>query len=337
MKRHVILFVLVFSYLVGYSQISTEENPVSFQYTQSELTKFSKPAPGNRRDVKILRPPDVNALQQEDKQDEQNGLPPRFGAPILVNFSLQNSGNWMELPNGDKLWQLEIQSKGALSLNLLYDKFWLPEGSKFFIYSKDKKHILGAFTALNNKGTKNNLQGFATGLIFSDTIILEYYHPKNVTEKGFVNIAYIVYGYKYIKITENKSLNSSGHCHINANCVEGSGLQKEKNAVALILVNGHRWCTGSLINNTTKNQEPLFLTADHCLGSWANNGIKYDAINNPNLSLWSFYWNYETPNCSNSINELPLKSTVGATILANNETTDFALLKLTEDPRKKKG
>lgn len=31
MKRYAILPVLVFSCIVGYSQISTEENPVSFQ------------------------------------------------------------------------------------------------------------------------------------------------------------------------------------------------------------------------------------------------------------------------------------------------------------------
>lgn len=338
MKR-IILLSLIFLSLVGYAQISTEEEPISFQYTNNELSRMS---PQSTRKLAVrtnylkkLTSPNLNKLKQEDIRDEQNGLPPRFGAPMAVNYNLQNSGKWLTLPDGDKLWQLEIQSKGALSLNLLYDKFWLPEGTKFFIYSKDKKHTLGAFTAVNNKGSKNNLQGFATGLIYSDDIILEYYQPKNIADKGIINIAYVVYGYKYIRIKQNKSFNSSGNCHFNINCSEGSDWEKEKNAVALILVNGHRYCTGSLINNTAKNKEPLFLTADHCLGGWATGGVKYDAINNPNLSHWSFCWNYETPNCL-GISEPPLNSTVGATILANNESTDFALLKLAEDPKNKK-
>jgi hypothetical protein len=29
--------------------------------------------------------------------------------------------------------------------NLLYDKFWLSDGAKFFIYSEDKKQHIGAF------------------------------------------------------------------------------------------------------------------------------------------------------------------------------------------------
>lgn len=252
---------------------------------------------------------------------------------MAVNYNLQNSGKWLTLPNGNKLWQLEIQSNKALSLNLLYDKFWLPEGTKFFIYSKDRKHTLGAFTSVNNKGTKENLQGFATSLIYSDNIILEYYQPKDVVEEGVINVAYVVYGYRYIQLENINQQHAD--CQVDVNCSEGNDWQKEKNAIALILVNGHRYCTGSLINNTAKNQEPLFLTADHCLGGWATGGVKYDAINNPNLSHWSFYWNYELPGCSSA--KLPLiKSTVGATILANNEITDFALLKLNEDPRNKK-
>ena len=54
------------------------------------------------------------------------------------------------------------------------------------------------------------------------------------------------------------------------------------------LPNGDRYCTGSLVNTTANDNRPLFLTADHCLGGWANNNIKYDAISNPNLNHYSF-------------------------------------------------
>ena len=97
----------------------------------------------------------------------------------------------------------------------------------------------------------------------------------------------------------------------------------------MILVNGIRYCTGSLVNTTANDYRPLFLTANHCLTGGS------DAISAPNLSHWSFYWHYESPTCSNA---LPvIRSTVGATVVANNSVSDFALLQLTENPRNANG
>jgi len=108
----------------------------------------------------------------------------------------------------------------------------------------------------------------------------------------------------------------------------------EKNAVALILVNGYRYCTGSLVNTTANDFRPLFLTADHCLGGWAQSK-KYDALEDANLSHWSFYWHYESKWCSN--NKPTTRSTSGAVVKANSDITDFALLQLTENPLNKSG
>ncbi|MCO5231661.1 MAG: serine protease [Chitinophagales bacterium] len=114
------------------------------------------------------------------------------------------------------------------------------------------------------------------------------------------------------------------------NCSEGNSWQNEKNAVALIVVDGNRWCTGALVSTSNGNGTPYLLTADHCLGGWANNNIKHDAISNPDLSHWSFLWHYESPRCTNTI---PVTySSTGATLVANNSNTDFALLSLTENP-----
>jgi len=214
-------------------------------------------------------------LQQEDKEDEEKGIPPRFGYRHKVKYDLTNSGVWYTLPNGDKLWQLEIHCPEALSINLLYDKFWLPKGAKYFVYSQDKKHTLGAFTSINNKGGKEDIQGFATGLVYGDKITLEYYQPRGVLEEGVISVAYVVHGYRYIHLFESTEAGyeDSGGCQVNINCSEGQNWQAEKNAVAMILVNGYRYCTGSLINTSTNDFIPYFLTADHCLNDWANDFI----------------------------------------------------------------
>ena len=278
------------------------------------------------------QPIDLKKLREEDEKEKSLGVPPRFGYPIPVKLGLNNSGTWVTLANGDKIWRLGIQSEGALSINLLYDKFWIPDGAKFFVYSEDQKQSIGAVTAINNKGDRNDPEGFATGLIYGESITLEYYLPNDVKDEGVISIASVVHGYRYIQLNEftTQDFGNSGNCQVNVNCAEGSNWQQEKNAVALILVNGFRICTGSLVNTTCNDNRPVFLTANHCLGGG-------DAINNPNLNNWSFYWQYESPTCTNPSSEPPLRSTVGATVIANNGNTDFALLNLTEDPRNRIG
>ena len=321
MKKALIFILCVSIYSIGYSQISTNEKPISFVNTFAKV--LENDIPNN-----VMPPLDMAKINKEDKEDDSNGLPPRFGYPHPANYNLNNSGQWVNLPDGNRLWRLSISCPNALSINLLYDKFWLPDGAKFFVYSYNKKHTLGAFTSRNNRGTRDNTQGFATGLIYGDRIVLEYYEPKNVRNQGIISIAYVVQGYRYINIYNGQEdFGLSGDCQVNVNCSEGQDWQDEKNAVALILINGTRCCTGALMNTTAKDNRPVFLTANHCL--W-----QADAMgDNRFLDYWSFYWNYEAPGCSNPTKEPPIYSTVGANVLANNPETDFALLYLQENPK----
>ena len=142
------------------------------------------------------------------------------------------------ITNGDKLWTMEISSPNALSINLLYDKFWLPEGTSLFLYSKDKKQYMGGFTSINNKGDSINLKGFATGIIQGSNVILEYYQPAHISQTAIISICNVVHGYKPIVAPAilTRSFRGSGNCQVNINCPEGEDWQKEKRAIALIVV-----------------------------------------------------------------------------------------------------
>lgn len=323
MRNTFTLSFFLLLYLPVAAQISTDETPISFNIGDDQLSQ--------RTDLKVMPKLNMAEIMEEDEMDEKDGLPPRFGFPHKVNFNLRNSGVWTKLPSGDRIWQLSIHCPEALSINLLYDQFWLPEKAKLFLYTKDREHTIGALTSANNKGEADNIQGFATGLLYGETITLEYFVPKEVEEDGIISISGVVHGYRYIIIPEgsNRSLGSSENCQVNINCTEGANWQQEKNAVALILIGGTRQCTGSLINTTCNDDRPLFLTANHCLAGG-------DAETNPNLNNWSFYWHYERPNCLNT-GTPPVLSTTGATVVANNPNTDFALLLLTEDPKYRNG
>lgn len=306
-----------------FAQLSEKGVPASFNV--ASLEDFVP--------LKMMPAIDQAELATEDAEDVKNNVPPRFGFPIDVNYSMDNAGAWTTLPDGSRIWRLAIMAPGALSLNLNYSKFYMPKGAKFFVYGANKKHVIGAFTAANNRGTRALPRGFATGLVYSDHVILEYHEPKAVKGLGIVEVAQVIHGYRHIRIpkayqeqgqTSPEDFGQSGACQVNINCPEGDDWQQEKQGVALMLINGFRTCTGSLVNNTSQNGDLLFLTADHCIGP-------LDAQGDTDASYFSFMWNYEAPGCTPI--DVSAITTNGATLVANNLETDFALFRLTEDPR----
>ena len=310
------------SFQANAQQGTTKEEPVSF--SQKNLIW---------KDSVIVMPElDMDAIRVEDSIDKINHRLPRMGYPHHVNFNLENSGEWKTLSNGDRIWHLVLACPGANSMFILFDKFWLPEGAKLFLYGKNTKSLRGPFTSVKNKkGTKENPDKYGgAGIVYDDVVVVEYYEPKNVLEQGIVSISVVTQYYRGFDKSRyhgnHKGLNSSDTCQVNINCKEGWRWQNEKNAVAMFsTLEGSRFGTGALINNTANNKRPFFLTANHCLEG-------EDAISNPNCD-WIFWWHYESPNCNNLEDDPDYYvTTEGATVLANDSVLDFALLELWVDP-----
>jgi hypothetical protein len=174
-KVILIMFLGCLCYTIK-AQISTGEIPYSWKKGRSEITK--QPIP-------VLPNLDMKAINKEDAENKNfNNSPVRFGIYHDVNINLSNSGVWQTTSDGGRLWNMKIYSPDALSLNLLYDKFWLPHGAKLFIYSEDETQHIGTFISENNQGDRNSIMGFATGFLFTNSIVLEYYEPKEVKDKG---------------------------------------------------------------------------------------------------------------------------------------------------------
>jgi len=117
MKKQVIAIILLFI-LLGIkveAQLSTKELPVSFSLERG----------ADLFDNKILETLprlDMVEINQEDMERKEKGLTPRLGYVHKVHYDLNNSGKWNTLANGDKIWQLDIYSPEASSINLTYDK-----------------------------------------------------------------------------------------------------------------------------------------------------------------------------------------------------------------------
>lgn len=304
--------ILLFSLLFIASLFSTNaEAQVSQGGTPYTLSDFSL-----RSDFQTLNLPsfDLEQLLIEDSIDQiAGGIPYRFGFPHEVSFNLNNSGTWEHFENGDRLWRLRLTSSDAYSINLLYDHFYMPEGAQLFIFNPDGSDIRGAFTSRNNNpdGT------FSSFLTRGETAIVEYYEPAAVSGQGVVSISSVVHGYREMFSNNNRGYGDSGWCNINVNCPEGDEWQDQKRGVGMVLLgNGTRWCSGSMINNTAQDGTPYFLTANHCRGGESN---------------WIILFNYESPGCENQ--DGPLDHTIQYTTLrASNSASDFALVELSEVP-----
>jgi len=316
------ILLLCFSVLlplnVAYGQTSTHEKPVS-------LLRSIPPLTLNEQTQKIMPNLDMSSIEKEDEEDRVNGIIPRFGYKHEASFNLNNSGEWVELPNGDKIWRLSIVCPNATSINLLYDRFWIPAGAKFFIYNSDYSTTLGAFTSKNNKGNKEENKRFGTGLMYGDNITLEYFVPKEVEDVGIISICDVVHGYRGFGSTDKRGgvcLNCSHEKNINVVCAPS--FINEKDAVVLVIGNGNRYFTGSLVNTTANEIHDRY----YILTYW---DLKYGY---PEITSWGFYWHYESYACNPNQpnNQPPLIYTQGASAVAKSRSGKFALLELEEDP-----
>jgi lysyl endopeptidase len=261
----------------------------------------------------VMPPVDLDELRKEDAINDPNKGPFRFGFNHYVNFNLNNSGKWTTLANGDRIWQLGVKSPGALTINLAFDDFYMPEGASTFIYNETKDFVIGAFTKMNNDKSKM----FATDLIAGDAIVIEYYEPKAVVGQGRINLFRATHGYRGVMDFAEKTFGASGSCEINVNCPLGTNWQNEKKGVVCLVVNGGEFCSGSLVNDVPQDKKPFVLTANHCSTSndWAS---------------WVFRFNWEAPTCTNpSSSPSTAQSLNTSTLCARNSPSDFCLVEIT--------
>lgn len=291
------------------AQISNEGGPTSWSMQ-------------NRKSIvpMLMKSFDLNRINAEDaKNDSDKSRPWRFGYELKVNLGLKNSGVWDELPNGDRIWRINIISKGAKTLNFIFDTYKIPRGATVYLYNNDRSDLLGAYTNIFNRPD----QMLGTWMVEGDNVWVEYFEPASVVGKGQLNIAKVIHGYRSITNTQiQQKIDESGDCNQDVDCSVGEDFDelkdRLKHAVAFVLMDGFV-CTGTLINNTKNDKAPYFLTANHC--------------NAGNESTWAFRFNWISPNPScatvtGSTDAAVNQTTSGATRLASNAESDFKLLNL---------
>lgn len=250
--------------------------------------------------LKSLPAPDFEKAATEDKVPRLG--PYRIGLMVNTDISLNNTGTFTYLDNGAIIWRAKISVPGAKATDLYYDRFNLPEGVTFFLSNANGKQIVGAFSHKNN----NEDNVFTTTLIEGNEVNIEMnieagvslssilFHIDRVCANyrgGMVdNLAYL-FGSPDDNPIFAKPTDFSDPCNINAACPEGVPYPELKQTAAHINMGGFV-CSGNLINNTSQDCKPLFLTASHC-----DDG---NGTTSAHFNQWKFYFNFEYATCTGS-------------------------------------
>jgi hypothetical protein len=325
-------FILCVLYTgVSEAQVSEGGTPYSFSQYFKQVVASN---PGTRLKTKSIDVP----KQSEIKSDIEAGLLPAspFAKAVYVDFDWNNSGTWIDLPNGDRIWQLRIYAIDAISLHLIAKDFVMPEGAKLFVYNDLQNTVLGAFTERHNQEHKT----FTSEVLEGDNLIIEYYEPANVRGKGSMHITRIDYGFKPIQweeVEENpdeyrlkssyKTSDISGTCNINVLCPPAQNWQEHKRSVARIVVatsTGSGLCSGALVNNTNFDGKPYFQTAFHCERSPEGVTINYES--------WQFRFNFEANACEHGSPNNPFTTVTGCTFKGRVPEADYVLVELNPLP-----
>lgn len=285
-------------------------------------------------EIHVLRLAAVS-LEAERRADEERirrGRTAHFAAvrPVEVNpwtagtWSLvdesRNGGTEMDpsilgnLRRGMARWQLRIHSPGARSLSLAFRRLALPPGARLAIGSEDGRFAVDPFGPedVENHGR------LWTPPVAGDRLLLELFIPVSRIDELDFELFRVHHGYAGFGADP---LSKSGGCHADPACLDSERWHEPARSVGLVSIEGVRYCTGFLINNTAQDGRPLFVTASHC-GARPGNAESVVVM-----------WNFEKPAC-----DAPAPTAesryfqTGARVLATHRGADLTLLELDERP-----
>jgi lysyl endopeptidase len=256
---------------------------------------------------------DHTMAKLEDRQSEGLGQPPRFAIPQETFISPKTHGAWERISEDTMLWRLRIESPGALSLNLGFTLYDMPEGGRLLIYPADGSAEAIAFTAADNKAHGE----LWTPLVETDVLVVEVGVPVKAADRLNLLLTSVNTGYrKFGDLFPEKS----GTCNIDVVCPEGDNWREEIQTVAVYQRNGAWACTGVMVNNTNEDETPYFLTADHC------------GLNATSDATIVLYWNFNSPTCGQQGGGSLSQTQTGSTFVTGGSTSDYTLIELDTPP-----
>ena len=251
---------------------------------------------------------DATKVRSEDQLLTAAGEPLRFAVAHAVKMNPANSGTLESSKDGTSIWRQRISASGALSLNLGFTRFQMAPGEALWIYTPDRRQVIGPLTEKDNDAHGE----YWSPVLLGGELIIELAsaaaQPKSRIELTRVNHGYRFFGTHQFgksstadsgscasvpkpgtplaKMLGESGYDKSGSCNMDVECLLPADPWRETaKAIGAYTRGGTQTCSGALINNTAQDRKMLFMTADHC------------GISAANASTVVVYWNHESPTC----------------------------------------
>jgi len=271
----------------------------------------------------------LDSIMQEDQLNERNMQRSfRFAHKFFTNIEKNKDAALTVLPDGTKVWSVNIRSQGAYSINVLLTDCELPPGGKLFIYNSDYSHVIGSFDYRNNSPEKI----LPIQPVAGESIIIEYSEPANVPFEGNFTVSEVNHDYRdFLRKEPGNDGGSIFSCMPDALCSEVD--ESLVRSTVLLIINGSVACSGVLVNNTENDGTPYILTAVHCLNDSLGLGVSKSPEHYITQSgtIIAFF-NYNRPVCDSRLRGTEEMSMAEAHPRVIAEKKDVALVELREKP-----
>lgn len=241
-----------------------------------------------------------------------------------VNVNIINDGHTGASTANSRVWQYRVTSPGAKSIGLCFEDFYLPEGALLFVYSTDRRQVIGGFGSANNSDTRV----LSVQPIFSDDIVIEVVAPvtSDRPRMRLTEVNHALYDIRWRAFGQDYGgTNRAFDCTPEVVCVPNLGSMPR--CVVLLVFDGIGLGTGAMVNNTKGDRRPLLLTAAHVPSS----NFKYRNYNE-RVSKMLTIFNYQSPTCSGEVQPSLTQSVSGGKLIAVDEGRDACLIELNSAP-----
>jgi lysyl endopeptidase len=249
-------------------------------------------------------------------------------ADLAAGASRAVAGGLLERSADGRLtWTAAFSSPGAGALRLHLRDPRLPAGGRAFVFSASgEAHGPYSFDG----GTPP--EGFWTNTVFAEEIFLQVQlplagGPASLAVDTLMHIEHPRFAPGAAARDSAKLQPKSQDCFVDRSCVtpaEFPNIDAASHSVAQLTfvdLGSAFLCTGALLKTTTSSFVPYLLTANHCFA------------NQPAATSLEAIWNYRTSSCGGPFpNPSLFPRTLGSTLLATGETSDFTFVQLSQPP-----
>jgi hypothetical protein len=218
------------------------------------------------------------------------------------------------------VWTGAASSERAFGLRVHFTGVDLPRGSALYVYNADGA-AFGPYTGRGPNGTGE----FWSNMVLGDTAFVQLRQPA-----GAAPAAFDIAGIGHVDRDLVAAPQAGTLCSFNAECVESASCTSnaavadaEDGVARILFVSGAFLflCSGGLVADTdTATTIPLFLTANHCI-SKASEASSMEA-----------HFLFKATQCGGGCYDPDgvVPSTLGASILSTNSTSDYTLMQLAQ-------